>query len=460
VLLGGLALNEPQIAGALAVVVTIILASRTKVHDWINNLLTDEEIRDGLVLLAAALVILPLLPEKPIDQWGVFDLRKLWTLAVLVMAINGLGYIAVRALGAKVGLALAGLFSGFVSSTATIGAMGSRAKTRAELRGGAVAGAAASSVATVVQLGIVVGLVSIPTLKILVPSLLLSGLAALGYAALFTLRSVRETTEADIAPGRPFSPKTALLFVLVVGAALAVSTALTTWLGDNGLLLATAGRRIGRLACRSDLGSVARGRRPDRSQDGSGGGADRFQHQRDQQDRRGLLARRPPLRIPAAAGNRLDGAGCVGRMVREILAGMTTTFEVLARRFPAKRAFITGASSGLGLELARALGRDGWKLGLFDRNVERLSRVEEELSGSGFAVLAYPGDVTNADELTVAVNSFAATQDGLELDGQQRRRRRLRHTDGSVARGLALDRRHQLHGRSARCARRDPASAA
>ena len=245
VLLGGLALNEPQIAGALAVVVTIILASRTKVHDWINNVLTDEEIRDGLVLLAAALVILPLLPEKPIDQWGVFDLRKLWTLAVLVMAINGLGYIAVRALGAKVGLALAGLFSGFVSSTATIGAMGSRAKTRAELRGGAVAGAAASSVATVVQLGIVVGLVSIPTLKILVPSLLLSGLAALGYAALFTLRSVRETTEADIAPGRPFSPKTALLFVLIVGAALAVSTALTTWLGDNGLLLAAAVAGLG-----------------------------------------------------------------------------------------------------------------------------------------------------------------------------------------------------------------------
>ena len=245
VLLGGLALNEPQIAGALAVVVTIILASRTKVHDWINNVLTDEEIRDGLVLLAAALVILPLLPAKPVDQWGVFDLRKLWTLAVLVMAINGLGYIAVRALGAKVGLALAGLFSGFVSSTATIGAMGSRAKTRAELRGGAVAGAAASSVATVVQLGIVVGLVSIPTLKILVPSLLLAGLAALGYAALFTLRSVRETTEADIAPGRPFSPKTALLFVLIVGAALAVSTALTTWLGDNGLLLATAVAGLG-----------------------------------------------------------------------------------------------------------------------------------------------------------------------------------------------------------------------
>ena len=239
VLLGGLALSEPQVAGALAVVVTIILASRTKVHEWINNVLTDDEVRDGLVLAAAALVILPLLPAKPVDPWGVVDLRKLWTLAVLVMAINGLGYIAVRALGAKIGLALAGLFSGFVSSTATIGAMGSRSKARPELHRSAVAGAAASSIATVVQLAIVVGLVSMPTLAQLLPSLILSGLAATAYAGLFTLRSVRETTEQELPAGRPFSPKTALLFVLVVGIALAISTALTNWLGDRGLLLAT-----------------------------------------------------------------------------------------------------------------------------------------------------------------------------------------------------------------------------
>jgi NAD(P)-dependent dehydrogenase (short-subunit alcohol dehydrogenase family) len=102
-------------------------------------------------------------------------------------------------------------------------------------------------------------------------------------------------------------------------------------------------------------------------------------------------------------------------MVRAILARMSLRFQRLARRFPGKRAFITGASSGLGLELARALGRDGWTLGLFDRNVERLARVEEELSGAGLTVLAYPGDVTNSDELTVAVNSFAATYDGLDV---------------------------------------------
>jgi uncharacterized membrane protein (DUF4010 family) len=244
-LLGGLALKEPQLAGALAVVVTIVLASRTRVHDWIKNVLTDDEVRDGLILAAAALVILPMLPERPVDPWGIVDLRKLWTLAVLVMAINGLGYIAVRSLGARVGLALAGLFSGFVSSTATIGAMGSRSKGQPDLHGSAVAGAAASSVATVIELAILVGLVSMPTLAALLPSLVLSGLAAIVYAGFFTLRSFRQKTQGDVPPGRPFSPKTAVLFVLVVGVALAVATALTYWLGGRGLLIGTGVAGLG-----------------------------------------------------------------------------------------------------------------------------------------------------------------------------------------------------------------------
>lgn len=94
---------------------------------------------------------------------------------------------------------------------------------------------------------------------------------------------------------------------------------------------------------------------------------------------------------------------------------MTNTFPRLNARFPRKRAFITGAGSGLGLELARTLASDGWTLGLFDRNVERLAQVEADLSASGIPVLAYPGDVTQSDELTVAVNSFAGGKDGLDV---------------------------------------------
>ncbi|WP_129781021.1 MgtC/SapB family protein [Peristeroidobacter soli] len=238
-LLGGMAIREPRLAAALAVVVAILLAFRKYAHNWVKNVLTDEEVRDGLLLAAAALVILPLTSTEPIDPWGVVQPRKLWMLAVLVMSINALGYVALRAFGTKTGLAIAGLISGFVSSTATIGAMGARTKSQPELRKGAVAGAAASSVATIIQLAIVVGLVSQPTLVILVPSLIASGIAALIYAGIFALRSFREPATADDAPkGRPFEPKTAIIFVLVVGATLLISALLTEWLGDRGLMLA------------------------------------------------------------------------------------------------------------------------------------------------------------------------------------------------------------------------------
>ena len=91
---------------------------------------------------------------------------------------------------------------------------------------------------------------------------------------------------------------------------------------------------------------------------------------------------------------------------------MSRALDRLNHRFPRKRAFITGAASGLGLALARLLSANGWTVGLFDRDEGRLSQVDSELSGSA---VAYPGDVTHADELTVAVNSFAATYGGLDV---------------------------------------------
>lgn len=94
---------------------------------------------------------------------------------------------------------------------------------------------------------------------------------------------------------------------------------------------------------------------------------------------------------------------------------MNAALDRLNRRFPRKRAFITGGGSGLGLALARELAGAGWALGLFDRDETRLTQVDSEFNTSGAAVLAYPGDVTHADELTVAVNSFAAAHDGLDV---------------------------------------------
>ncbi|MDP3239566.1 MAG: DUF4010 domain-containing protein, partial [Reyranella sp.] len=156
-LLGGLAIREPAFAAGVGVVVALLLNARVALHRFVRSVLTDEEIHDLLIFAGATLVVLPLLPDHPIGPYGALNLRTIWLVVILVMGVGALGYIAVRLVGPRFGLPLAGLASGFISSSATIGAMGARSTRDPHLMRPAAAGAMMSSVATVVQLGILIG---------------------------------------------------------------------------------------------------------------------------------------------------------------------------------------------------------------------------------------------------------------------------------------------------------------
>jgi len=240
-LLGALAQQEPQLAAGIAVVVTILLAAREQLHRLVSRALTEQEVHDALLFAGAALVILPLAPNERIGPYGVFNPFAIWRLVVIVMAIGGAGYAAVRLLGARVGLPLSGLAAGFVSSSATIAAMGARARETPALRTPAVAAAVLSTVATVVQMVIIVGATDGRTLARLWPAMAFAGVAAVGYGAVFALRALRDAAaDAHQPGGRAFDLKTAVLFAATVTAVLFVSAVLGDWLGNRGVLLSAA----------------------------------------------------------------------------------------------------------------------------------------------------------------------------------------------------------------------------
>ena len=168
--LGGLALRQPVVAAGLGTLTALLLASRTWLHAFIGERLSDREIMDGLLLAGAGLVVLPVLPDRAIDPYDVVNPRLIWTLALLVMLVNAAGYVALRTLGPTAGLALSGLAGGFVSSVATIASMGNRSSEHKELLRPAVAGAALSSVATVVELTIIIAVTNRALLAPLWPS--------------------------------------------------------------------------------------------------------------------------------------------------------------------------------------------------------------------------------------------------------------------------------------------------
>jgi uncharacterized membrane protein (DUF4010 family) len=86
--LGALCSSQPQLAVAMAVVMAGLLAYREKLHHFARSQLTEGEMRDALVLLTAALVVLPLTPDRYIGPYGAINLRTICTLTVLLMVVG------------------------------------------------------------------------------------------------------------------------------------------------------------------------------------------------------------------------------------------------------------------------------------------------------------------------------------------------------------------------------------
>src|SRR5579862_5738150 len=77
------------------------------------------------------------------------------------------------------------------------------------------------------------------------------------------------------------------------------------------------------------------------------------------------------------------------------------------RRFTGRTVAITGASQGLGRELAKAFAREGATVALVARSTEKLEAVAREISNHGGRSVAFPSDVADAgavDALRVAVD--------------------------------------------------------
>lgn len=64
-----------------------------------------------------------------------------------------------------------------------------------------------------------------------------------------------------------------------------------------------------------------------------------------------------------------------------------------------KVACITGASRGIGEGIAKALAKEGCKLGICSRKEADIERCRREIEKLGAEVIAMPVDVTNKEEV-------------------------------------------------------------
>lgn len=239
VILGGLAMNAPSLAASLAVTASILLAAKEPIHGFVRGAVTKDELNDFLILAAATLIVLPLVPNEFIGPFSAINPRNLWLIVILVMLISALGHLALRLFGGRIGLPLVGLVSGFISSIATVGAMGERAKETPYLIGSAVAGAVLSSLSTILQLTLLLAAIHRPTLQVLAAPLIFGGVSVAIYGLVVTLSSFHKNGAEVTKPSRSFSVKTALILAAVIAVVLITSAALKAWFGQAGLVVAS-----------------------------------------------------------------------------------------------------------------------------------------------------------------------------------------------------------------------------
>ena len=87
----------------------------------------------------------------------------------------------------------------------------------------------------------------------------------------------------------------------------------------------------------------------------------------------------------------------------------------LEHKYPQKRAFVSGAASGLGLAICEHLAAQGWKLLIADINAERLGQADTKLQSLGATTLPMIIDVTDYAALESAANAMMEHWGGVDL---------------------------------------------
>ena len=232
--LGGLAAKEPALAATLGVVVAILLQAKAPLQKISREWISEKEIQDALLLGAAALVVMPLLPSEAIDPWGAVSPMMVWRIVVLVMAVGMVGHFAQRILGARWGLAIAGFCAGFASSTAAVTSLGQQAQADQRLTLPCAAAALLANLASLLLFVAVVATVSPPLLQAVQWGF--AG-AVLGLLAVTAVLLAKAHTHAHADTSHVQAPEKSgafkLTHALLIASLIAGVSLLAAWLGDR-----------------------------------------------------------------------------------------------------------------------------------------------------------------------------------------------------------------------------------
>jgi uncharacterized membrane protein (DUF4010 family) len=228
-------LGNVTVAVAASVAMAILLALRDTLHTWVRTI-TWPEMRSALVLLAMSFLLLPVLPNRTVDPWQVLNPAEIWLLAILIAAISFAGYIAVRVLGERKGIALAAITGGLASSTATTLSFARLAREHPQSTNVLAGGILLASLTMMGRILVLVGLIKPELLgPLLAPIAAAACVFLIGTAILYRGRTGTAGEQPHLRISNPFDLGAVLWLVALLAVIMLVAKLLAAQTGSAGV---------------------------------------------------------------------------------------------------------------------------------------------------------------------------------------------------------------------------------
>ncbi len=230
-------LGEPLVAVAAAVAMAILLALKAPLHAWLRQL-GWTEVRAVLILLAMTFLLLPILPNRPIDPWQAVNPAEIWLLAILIAGVSFAGYVATRTMGDQAGIALTAVAGGVTSSTATTLSLARLAREQpqaARLLAGGILIAGTTMIVRVVLIAAALAPHLLTELWLAASTGAIVLVAASGF--LIVRDRERKEPQATLRLTNPFDIGNALMLAVLIGVVMVLAKLASSTASAKGLLV-------------------------------------------------------------------------------------------------------------------------------------------------------------------------------------------------------------------------------
>ncbi|MEM5766092.1 MAG: DUF4010 domain-containing protein [Candidatus Aenigmatarchaeota archaeon] len=193
---------------SLAILLTFILASKEILHTFSKHL-TKKEIWNAVFFAVLSFVVLPILPNYPIDPLNSINPFLIWSSVVIVLSLSFAAYIIMKIFGPKKGIIISGILGGIISSVAVTISMSSNTKKNKRIFYSAMFSIILASSTMFLRMFFLSTVFNYSLILMLLPLVVLS---ILGYFFAFTFIEKIRKEKSSLVLKSPLDLKTALRF--------------------------------------------------------------------------------------------------------------------------------------------------------------------------------------------------------------------------------------------------------